>query len=115
MIYKGRLKNLYVKNFEVTEQGLLAALDLDSVVIAEDSLFYRNFTGRYINFEHGTYLPDYKEAEAFVKDVCRINPMSGKATCLYADYDSIEEAKDETRSVREIKRYYKTKRKGKKN
>lgn len=109
MIYRGTLKNLYVKDFKVSEDGLIVALDLDSVVVAKDSLFYRNFTGRLINFEHSTYLPSFTEAEAFVRDVCRHNPNSSKASCLYADYDSIEVAKDETRSVNEIKRYYKTK------
>ena len=111
MIYKGTLKNLYVKDFQVSEEGLVVALDLESVVVAKDSLFYRNFTGRLINFEYNTYLPSFIEAEAFVRDVCRHNPNSSKASCLYADYGSIEEAVDETRSVREIKKYYKTKKK----
>ena len=111
MIYKGTLKNLYVKDFQVSEEGLVVALDLESVIVAKDSLFYKNFTGRLINFEYGTYLPSQNEAEAFVREVCKYNPMSSKASCLYADYGSIEEAKDETRSVKEIKRYYKAKKK----
>lgn len=111
MIYKGTLKNLYVKDFQVSEEGLAVALDLESVIVAKDSLFYRNFTGRLINFEYNTYLPSKTEAKAFVREVCKYNPMSSKASCLYADYGSIEEAKDETRSVKEIKRYYKAKKK----
>ena len=111
MIYKGTLKNLYVKDFQVSEEGLVVALDLESVVVAKDSLFYKNFTGRLINFEYGTYLPSRTEAELFVRGVCEHNPMSNKASCLYADYGSIEEAVDETRSVREIKKYYKAKKK----
>ena len=43
MIYKGTLKTLYVKDFQVSDEGLVVALDLDSVVVAKDSLFYRNF------------------------------------------------------------------------
>ena len=111
MIYKGTLKNLYVKDFQVSEEGLVVALDLESVIVAKDSLFYRNFTGRLINFEYNTYLPSFIEAEAFVRDVCRHNPNSSKASCLYADYYSVVVAKDETRSVKEIKRYYKAKKK----
>ena len=111
MIYKGTLKTLYVKDFQVSEEGLVVALDLESVVVAKDSLFYKNFTGRLINFEYGTYLPSRTEAELFVRGVCKYNPMSNKASCLYADYGSIEEAVDETRSVREIKKYYKAKKK----
>ena len=111
MIYKGTLKNLYVKDFQVSEEGLVVALDLESVIVAKDSLFYKNFTGRLINFEYGTYLPSKTEAEAFVREVCKYNPMSSKASCLYADYGSIEEAKEETRSIKEIKRYYKAKKK----
>ena len=111
MIYKGTLKNLYVKDFQVSEEGLVVALDLESVIVAKDSLFYRNFTGRLINFEYNTYLPSFIEAKAFVREVCKYNPMSSKASCLYADYSSIEEAKEETRSIKEIKRYYKAKKK----
>ena len=111
MIYKGTLKTLYVKDFQVSDEGLVVALDLDSVVVAKDSLFYRNFTGRLINFEHATFLPSFQEAEAFVKGVCECNPDSSKASCLYADYSSIEKCPEETRSVREIKKYYKAKKK----
>lgn len=111
MIYKGTVKNLYVKDFQVSDAGVVVALDLESVVVAKDSLFYQNFIGRMINFEYDTFLPSFTEAEAFVREVCKYNPMSPKASCLYADYGSLEEAKDETRSVKEIKRFYKAKKK----
>ena len=42
MIYKGTIKNLYVKDFQLSDTGALVALDLDSVVVAKDSLFYKN-------------------------------------------------------------------------
>ena len=111
MIYKGTMKNLYVKDFQLSDTGALVALDLDSVVVAKDSLFYKNFTGRLINFEHNTFLPSFNEAEAFVREVCKYNPNSSKASCLYADYSSIETCPEETRTVKEIKKFYKAKKK----
>lgn len=109
MIYKGTLKSLYLKDFEVTENGV--KLMLDSVIVEKDSLFYKNFVGRLVNFKYDTNLPSYGEAEAFVMESARRTPELGGLPCLYADYASIEPVPEETRTVRQLKKEFKTQRK----
>lgn len=110
MIYKGNLKSLYLKNFEVTDDGV--KLMLDSVVVERDSLFYKNFVGRLVNFKYDTHLPTYSEAETFVMQSARSNPELGGLSCLYADYNSIVPVPEETRSVKQLKKEFKVQRKG---
>lgn len=109
MICKGTLKNLYASNIEVTDTGIKVVLE--STVIEKDSLFYHNFVGRLVNFKYNTHLPNYAEAEAFVKDSCQRHPEIGGSTCLYADYSTIEPAIEETRSVKQLKKEFRTQRK----
>ena len=109
MICKGTLKNLYASNIEVTDTGIKVVLE--STVIEKDSLFYHNFVGRLVNFKYNTHLPSYAEAEAFVKDSCQRHPEIGGSTCLYADYSTIEPAIEETRSVKQLKKEFRTQRK----
>ena len=109
MICKGTLKNLYASNIEVTDTGIKVVLE--STVIEKDSLFYHNFVGRLVNFKYNTHLPSYSEAEAFVKDSCQRHPEIGGSTCLYADYSTIEPAIEETRSVKQLNKEFRTQRK----
>lgn len=109
MICKGTLKNLYASNIEVTDTGIKVVLE--STVIEKDSLFYHNFVGRLVNFKYNTHLPSYAEAESFVKDSCQRHPEIGGSTCLYADYSTIEPAIEETRSVKQLKKEFRTRRK----
>lgn len=111
MIYKGNINTLYVKDFQVTDKGV--SITLDSVVIAKDSLFYRNFAGKMISFEYNTYLPTYTEAEHFVHSSA--NPKTGGAPCVYVNYNSLEKCPEERRSVKELKKVFKAQRKGRTN
>lgn len=109
MIYLGDLKTLYVKGLKVTEEGIKVVLD--DAVVEKDSLFYRNFVGKLINFKHNTNLPSYNEAQAYLDECVETYQQLGYASCLYADYDSIKPAVDDKRTVRQLKKEFKMNRK----
>ena len=109
MIYKGNLKSLYVKGFQVTDKGIIASLG--TILLQRDALFYKNFVGKVINFQYDTHLPSYSEAETFLRSSAK--PGSIGLSCLYADYESIVPAPEETRSVKELKKEFKLQRKKK--
>lgn len=111
MIYKGNLNSLFIKDFQLTENGVNVALE--SSVVKRDVLFYKNFIGKMICFEYDTHLPSYYEAEAFVKGSVKEDGTG--SSCLYADYDSIKPFPGETRSVKELKKEFKMQRKGRTN
>ena len=107
MIYKGNLKSLFIKDLQITDNGVNAVLE--SVVVKRDSLFYKNFIGKMVNFEYDTHLPSYSEAETFVRGSIRENGTS--LSCMYADYDNMQVVPEETRTVKELKKEFKAQRK----
>ena len=109
MIYLGDLKTLYVTGLKVSEEGIKVVLD--DAVVEKDSLFYKNFVGKLINFKHNTNLPSYNEAYTYLNGCVESYQQHGYASCLYADYDSIKANPEDKRTVRQLKKEYRIARK----
>ncbi|MBQ8132695.1 MAG: hypothetical protein IJ193_09410 [Bacilli bacterium] len=104
-LLKGDVKRMSVDKLEINPDATKSLRkQLKETVVKKDSLFYRNFIGREINFEYDTYLCTRMEAESYLLD----------GTCnsiLFVDYEELRESDNiDKKEFKQMKKEYKKKR-----
>ena len=89
-IYIGPIHTLHLKSLSFAESS--AKLSKESFVLKKNALFYQNFFGKIINFEHNTCLPTRDEAEDYLESIIREKKDHNAAlrncsTIYYSEYD----------------------------
>ncbi len=79
-IYKGKIKKMYISNFNITKSGL--DLFFNEKVVCKNSYFYKNAFGNIVNIEYDNVLATREEAREFVKE--------NSLDILFVDYDELE-------------------------
>jgi len=79
-IYKGKIKKMYISNFNITKSGL--DLFFNEKVVCKNSYFYKNAFGNIVNIEYDNVLATREEAREFVKE--------NSLDILFVDYDEIK-------------------------
>lgn len=98
-LYKGTINNLYIKDLKI-ENGNIKNIILASTTLNKEACFYKGPFGTIISFEYETKLPNYGEAEDYIKHQITLNSnKKDLATCLYLDEDSIRPEKCVKRKV----------------
>ncbi len=108
-IYKAPLRRLTVKNLEINE-GAIKNIEYDNPIIRKDLIFYRNWAGAYISFEHETRLPDYTEATDYIRDTLERRPEVKEPypTCPYVSDEEFEYSHEISKETfKTLKKYYK--------
>lgn len=104
-VYRGEIRNAYVKNIEFCEG--VAVLTTDSVVVKKDGLFYETFIGSTVNLDFDTCLASEEEAFELLENSARNNPRTNIGSCLYADYANLVREDMPKEEFKKLKRVYK--------
>lgn len=107
-IFTGEIRKLYIKKLDIKEDSVDAIVG--SVIVKKDAPFYCNIVGRLVSFEHHTYLPTREEAEAYINNIVKNQPSAlNDATCLYANYNSMEPKRIDRSEFKQLKKSYRKK------
>lgn len=110
-VYRGEIKNAYVKNIDFCDG--VTVVTTDSVVVKKDALFYAGLTGRKISFDYNTYLATAEEAIDLLENSARDNPRINVGSCLFVNYGDLVPEEISKEEFKQLKKSYKEQRQNK--
>lgn len=91
-IFTGPINTLHIKSLSLKDNGL--NLIKEDLVLKKDALYYQNFFGKMVNFEHNTCLLSKEEAEDYFKNfdskVKEHNITVEECSILYFNEEELE-------------------------